>query len=167
VNVLTMDFFVVDAAQSCCVYEVVPSPTAPSGMIEIADCAQNIVPGQGGQLLMDDNVAPPSNPSPADGQTVVPTNTPLSWDTAGWPCFWLGHYNVYFGTSPDPPLFWSGIETSFSPGQLQPATTYYWHVDEVYGQDCTMSSGPSWSFTTEQPVPAMPSTWGAIKALYE
>ena len=34
----------------------------------------------------------------------------------------------------------------FSPGLLQPNTTYYWRVDAV--TDSEIVSGPVWSFTT-------------------
>jgi len=162
-----MTFFVIAPSTACCVYDIVPDPTAPSGQIEIVDCAQNISPGFSQPLLIDDTIVSVGNPSPADGATEVPMSNPLiSWSTGGWPCFWLGHYEVYFGTTPDPPLFWAGIETAFPPGMLQHSTTYYWRVEEKYGQNCTMSAGPLWSFTTEQPIGTTPSTWGAIKALF-
>jgi hypothetical protein len=42
-------------------------------------------------------------------------------------------------------------ETTFAPGDLQPATTYYWRVDEV-GPGDVVKAGEVWSFTTIAPV---------------
>lgn len=168
VHVLTIDIFVFSTPPSCCVYEVVPDPLAPSGQIEITDCASNVNPGFGEPLLADAAaVVPPSNPIPADGATFVTLNPTPSWTSNGWPCFWLGQWDVYFGTSPDPPFFTSGIDNIFFPGFLQTGTTYYWRIEQRLGGLCLMNSGPVWSFTTTMPVVTKHSTWGNIKALYE
>jgi YD repeat-containing protein len=47
-------------------------------------------------------------------------------------------YFIYFGTSPAPPLVFSGWTTNWSPGKLRGWTTYYWQVaarDSYNAQD--------------------------------
>lgn len=89
----------------------------------------------------------PSNPSPADGATNVSLNITLSWecnDPDGDPLT----YDVYFGTTTDPPLVAENITSpTYDPGPLQEATTYYWKVFVWDGSSGKYS--PVWSFTTE------------------
>ena len=42
-------------------------------------------------------------------------------------------------------------ETTFDPNGLEPATTYYWRVDELLGGNA-IQTGPVWTFTTFLPV---------------
>lgn len=81
---------------------------------------------------------PPDNPgnrSPADGAVGIATSgAKISW--YGGP--WAHLYDVYFGTTPDPPLFASDLalgpsentsqNQSFSLPALAPGTTYYWRI---------------------------------------
>jgi hypothetical protein len=57
----------------------------------------------------------------------------------------------------------------FDPGPLEPYTTYYWRAGN-WCVGCYHGEGAisdTWSFTTGAgPVPAEPSTWGRVKALY-
>ncbi len=91
--------------------------------------------------LLQGNITPRA-PSPVDGAVDVVHTPTLSW-IAG-----AATYDVYFGTSSNPPLVSSNqTESSYSPAQLEFTTTYYWRVvsrDSV-GPDV---SGPVWSFTT-------------------
>jgi phosphatidylserine/phosphatidylglycerophosphate/cardiolipin synthase-like enzyme len=77
----------------------------------------------------------PSNRGPADGAVgVATTGVRLSW--YGGP--WAHVYDIYFGTSSDPPLFAANValgpsETtsqnqSFALPTLAPGTTYYWKI---------------------------------------
>ena len=107
---------------------------------------------------------PPDLPvyfAPADGATVAATtNVVLQWNAG----LWAHLYDIYFGTTPDPPLLIANRELGPSqhstdyraftiPGTLQPGTRYYWrvvsktmaHVEQV---------GPVWSFTTAGTTPA-------------
>jgi len=92
------------------------------------------------------------NPQPANGATDVAMATILSWTTADN----AASHQVYLGldkdtarsadtTSPE----YKGSKAlgaeSYDPGLLDPDTTYYWHVDEVYGGNPV--KGPVWSFT--------------------
>jgi Matrixin len=93
--------------------------------------------------------APASSPSaatlfsPVNGATGVSTNATLTWSTATG----AASYDVYFGTSSNPPLFRSGLlSTSVSANKLSGSTTYYWRV--VARNSNGDSASPTWSFTT-------------------
>jgi YD repeat-containing protein len=91
----------------------------------------------------------PINLSPANGAIDVSATPTLSWTGGGDPD--AGDqvvYDVYLGTSSNPPLV--SIETGFSyTAQLEPATTYYWKVVSRDNHNA-QTSGPVWSFTTEE-----------------
>jgi len=87
------------------------------------------------------------SPNPADGAEFVDLNVQLKW-TAG-----LGtilHY-VFFGDNFDEvsnaATGTKNGTTSYSPGPLKLAKTYYWRVDESDGFETY--KGQVWSFTTE------------------
>ena len=91
--------------------------------------------------------AQPSNPSPGNGTANQNINTTLSWtctDPDGGPLT----YDVYFGTTSNPPLV-SGNQTgtSYSPSQLNNSTTYYWKIVAKNNQGGTTAS-PVWNFST-------------------
>ena len=70
-----------------------------------------------------------TNPGIPDGATNVTLTPTLSWNAASDPNPGdVVVYYVYFGTSPNPPLAFSGSTTNWLPGQLQARTTYYWYV---------------------------------------
>jgi hypothetical protein len=101
---------------------------------------------------------PPDRPKshlPADGTTAVAlTGAYLEW--YGGP--WAHLYDVYFGTSPTPPLLAAnlalGPSTSSSVKQrynlpaLQPGTTYYWRIVSKTMANKTASSDIVRRFTT-------------------
>ena len=87
-----------------------------------------------------------TNPSPANGSSEVGLSTIVSWSVGSL----ATSHNVYFGTdsTPDENEFQGNqTGTSFDPGTLANATTYYWHVDEVNSNGTTQ--GITWNFTTE------------------
>ncbi|MCP4230182.1 MAG: hypothetical protein GY771_08535 [bacterium] len=92
-----------------------------------------------------------SNPSPADGATDVSVEADLGW--SGGSLAFSGEagtytYDLYFGTSTTPPLVASGLTSStYDPGAMNNAVTYYWRVDTKSGGQTT--TGDVWSFTTE------------------
>jgi len=58
-------------------------------------------------------------------------------------------YNVYFGTSTNPPLVSSGQSTtSYEPGTMNFNTTYFWKI-VAFDNHSASTIGPIWSFTTE------------------
>ncbi|MDQ1352871.1 MAG: hypothetical protein QG657_3177 [Acidobacteriota bacterium] len=87
--------------------------------------------------------AVPSNPSPPDGSTICFTpNLTLTWTANG-----ATFYDVYFGTSPTPPL----VATTFTPSMnvmTFSAGTYYWRIT---AKNCGETPGPTWRFTVITP----------------
>ena len=99
-------------------------------------------------------VPPRSSYNPSiDGITILETSANLSWAAGFAPIM----HQVYFGSdadqvanAADAPLV---MDIGYDTGELQPATTYYWRVDEFYGADTV--KGQVWSFST---VPVLPMT---------
>ncbi len=90
----------------------------------------------------------PSNPFPTNGAIDQPVNLTISWsctDPDGDPLT----FDVYFGTSNNPPLASSNQpNASFNPGSLDTSTTYYWQIVAKDNQGAS-TTGPVWNFTTE------------------
>lgn len=107
----------------------------------------------GGAPQPPDPPDPASAPNPGDAATGVAVDTQVSW-SAG---VGTDSHDVYFGISnPLSVIDLKGNQagTSFDPGPLDYATTYYWRVDEVNADGTTR--GPTWSFTTESEPAALP-----------
>ncbi|MEZ6005631.1 MAG: zinc metalloprotease [Planctomycetota bacterium] len=85
----------------------------------------------------------PTSPSPANGATAVATNVSLGWAASTG----ATGYNVYFGTTSNPPLAASVSGTSWAPTGLANSTTYFWRV--VANNSAGSTSSATWSFTTE------------------
>jgi phosphatidylserine/phosphatidylglycerophosphate/cardiolipin synthase-like enzyme/regulation of enolase protein 1 (concanavalin A-like superfamily) len=110
----------------------------------------------------------PKNKLPAAGsQLPAGTTAKLTW--FGGP--WAHNYDVYFGTTPTPPLVAANLNLgpslttttnqSYTTPVLAAGTTYYWRI--VSKTMANLSApGPVWSFTTPavQPGP-LPSGWSA------
>ncbi|MFH1101250.1 MAG: Ig-like domain-containing protein [Methanobacteriota archaeon] len=100
----------------------------------------------------------PSNPVPANGATDVNINTDLSW-TGGDPD--PGDtvtYDVYFGTVNPPPLVSPDVaQSTYHPGPLNHATTYYWKIVSKDNHGAS-TAGPVWHFTTQVPPNSPPYT---------
>jgi hypothetical protein len=103
---------------------------------------------------------PPTSPtyaSPANLASGQPTSVTLSWDGGTWSHL----YDIYFGSTPNPPLVASnqeignpepGVMESFTVSNLTPGTTYYWRiVGKTWAQ--MTNSGPTWSFATAGTAP--------------
>ncbi len=94
--------------------------------------------------------SPPGSPRPLDplnGAQAVPLDVIVRWMAADIDDDPLV-FDLYFGTSPTPPLVATDFAlTEYSPGQLSYETTYYWRVvaRDPLGQE---TSGPVWSFVT-------------------
>jgi hypothetical protein len=86
------------------------------------------------------------NPNPIDGAELVDPNTTLSW-MAG---FGAKLHTVYFGADHDTVANATGgiptLATTYDPGPVEFAKTYYWRVDEFDGVNTY--KGDIWSFTT-------------------
>ncbi len=86
----------------------------------------------------------PSDPSPLHGAMGLSTSLTLSWA----PTPNATSYDVYFGTSTNPPLVGNVASPSYPVSGLTPKTLYYWKV--VAKNDCggNSTSGPVWNFST-------------------
>jgi hypothetical protein len=105
---------------------------------------------------------PPTSPayaSPLNGASgQSPTSVTLKWEGGPWAHF----YDIYFGTSSNPPLLVSnqqigspdpGVGEKYTVSNLQPGTTYYWRIVSKTWAQIT-NSGPVWSFTTSGTPPS-------------
>ena len=111
---------------------------------------------------------PPDAPKPklpAWGGTIATTTTALKW--YGGP--WAHNYDIYFGTSPTPPLLAANVNLgpsatpttyqSYTTPQLAPGATYYWKIVSKTMANLA-APGPVWSFTTGAPAPtSLPAGW--------
>jgi hypothetical protein len=94
------------------------------------------------------------DPMPADGSNTASPAVALAWSKGTNA---LTHH-LYFGDNLDAVTQGAAdvdkgtlTETTFAPGDLAPATTYYWRVDEI-GPGDVVKAGGVWSFTTVVPV---------------
>ncbi|MHC4584689.1 MAG: hypothetical protein ACYS3N_09170 [Planctomycetota bacterium] len=99
-------------------------------------------------------------PDPADSGEAVAVNASLSW-TQG---YGAKLHTVYFGDNFDDVNNAAGGlpqgGTTYSPGELKMAKTYYWRVDEF--DAFTTYKGNVWSFTTEGAVASLNPANGAV-----
>jgi uncharacterized repeat protein (TIGR02543 family) len=97
----------------------------------------------------------PSDPSPSNGATGQPTSLTLSWSNTSN----TDSYDVYFGTSSNPPYVGNTTSLSYPQSGLSYSTTYYWKT--VARNNCgNFTSGSVWSFTIGSapcPTPGTPS----------
>ena len=94
----------------------------------------------------------PSSPYPANGATNVAITTTLTWQCYDEDGDTIT-YDVYFGTSTNPPKVASNITSnSYNPEMLQYSTTYYWRI-VAWDEHGAKNSSETWHFTTEAYVP--------------
>ena len=100
---------------------------------------------------------PPDAPAytgPANGATQVPTSgVTLSWNGG----LWAHIYDIYFGTTSNPPLLAGNVQLgpsqyssdykTYALPALQPGTTYYWKIVSKT-MAYVPANGVVWSFTT-------------------
>ena len=101
----------------------------------------------------------PSNPTPADQATNITLKPTLQW-TSQDPGSLPMTYDLYFGTSANPPLLESNQPASgltqykIDWFQLAHGTQYYWRV-VLKNVASLETSGPVWSFTTGTDLPPL------------
>ena len=93
----------------------------------------------------------PSNPSPSDGATNISINPMLSWSA----CSNTESYNVYFGTSFNPPYLGNTANLNYALNNLASNTTYFWRIVAMNNCD-NFTNGPVWSFKTGCQSPGAP-----------
>ncbi|MHC4496278.1 MAG: PA14 domain-containing protein, partial [Planctomycetota bacterium] len=113
-------------------------------------------------LVRSFSIAPRTayNPNPADGGEFVNQNVELGWE----PGFGAMLHYVYFGDNFDDVNNAAGGlpqgTTTYTPGPLKLAKTYYWRVDEFNG--LVKHKGDVWSFTTDGAVSSPEPSNGAV-----
>ncbi len=108
---------------------------------------------QAAVAVAENNAPPltPSNPSPVDQATNVPVTPTLFWTGGDPDSADIVTYDVYFGSTSNPPLVSEGQSaTNYSPGSLN-GKVYYWRVvaRDEHGFE---TEGPTWIFSTENDV---------------
>ncbi len=99
----------------------------------------------------------PDNPVPANDSLDVSTTTTLSWSFEN-PDNIQTTFDLYFGSEADLQVDPIGLDTtSYSPDTLEYNTTYYWKVVARNDQN-QETSGPIWSFTTQDVLDPDPGT---------
>ncbi|MGA2071725.1 MAG: hypothetical protein ABSG97_10285, partial [Sedimentisphaerales bacterium] len=78
-----------------------------------------------------------SNPSPADAATDVNVTPILSWTADPN----ATSHDVYFGTASPGTSQGNQAGTTFNPGTLANATTYYWRIEALTIKKCTVTAG--------------------------
>lgn len=83
-------------------------------------------------------------PTPRSGSyDIAAANVMLRW----LPSLKAKKSIVYFGKGKNPPLHSVRMKSMVQMGRLEPATRYFWRVDEITGADTL--TGPLWHFTTQ------------------
>ena len=84
--------------------------------------------------------------APAEGVEEKALDVTLRWSNGTKDYFGSIRYNVFMGTSPDDleEIASDLYETSFTPEEIAPNTTYYWRVDAL--NDTGVTEGEVWSF---------------------
>jgi len=111
--------------------------------------------------LAGDFPNPATAPTPANGALNVSVSPTLSWAAGSGATV----HNVYFGTTNSPAFQVAQATTSFVPGPLAPATTYFWRIDEKDAASGATTKGNLWSFKTAASGPA-PTVYQAENATF-
>jgi hypothetical protein len=103
------------------------------------------------------------DPIPADGADSIETDVTLSWMGG----LGASMHSVYFGDNFDEVVNAVGNPlksiTTYNPGPLKTANTYYWRVDEhIVGRNRKILKGNVWSFATQGAVGDPSPTNGAV-----
>jgi phosphatidylserine/phosphatidylglycerophosphate/cardiolipin synthase-like enzyme len=107
----------------------------------------------------------PKNKLPASGGTVSTSTATLTWYAGPW----AHNYDIYFGTSPTPPLLAANVNLGpsantsvmqkYTTPQLAPGTTYYWKIVSKTMANVA-AAGTVWNFTTAASAPtSLPAGW--------
>jgi len=139
-------------------YHKYKDPGVYSVTLEAKDTDGLISQKHGSVEVTFTNASPlaPSNPDPTDESPAESTAQKLRW-TASDPDGDPVTYDVYFGTTANPPLVVSGIDKAeYDPGYLEYSTQYYWKVVAKDNHGLS-TSGPVWTFTTFEVVNHMDS----------
>lgn len=130
------------------------------GIMNVTVTKHNYLPNKSTAQVIGNNLPPnqPSAPNPADGATNIPLTADLSW-TGGDPNQGdIVTYDVYFGTSSNPPMVANNHSgTTYNPGVLAYITTYHWKII-AWDNHGASTVGSIWSFTTKANSPPVYGT---------
>jgi len=104
---------------------------------------------------------PPGSPEyklPYDSSEIVPENATLSWAAATDPNpgDTIAGYDIYFGTTSNPPLVVSDhTDTHYLVGNLDTDTTYYWKIVARDNHGAQSPGSPVWFFKTYDHAPVV------------
>ena len=108
---------------------------------------------------------PPSYSQPANGASGLSQSVTLAWHAG----YWAHLYDIYLGTSADPPLLAANVELGPSTSSsdlvrytvqgLAPGTTYFWRIVSKTAAGVSRSGGTAWSFQTGGAPAPLPSGW--------
>ena len=160
-HVLTVLYQKSSPTAPCCELQIKPAEAQAD--VQFADCGfelRTLAP-RSGFINADatcacssgSNLAPsvPTNPLPFSGAGNVRTDVSLTWEASD-PEHDALHYDLYLGTSPNPPLVASNLTVaSYAPPSLAERTLYYWKV-VAFDSGNHSTEGPVWNFTTTMPV---------------
>jgi hypothetical protein len=94
-------------------------------------------------LMAGPTFTPPTDPTPGDGATGLPTNLTAQWY---FPPV-APQFQVYLGTSASSlPFYETGTSPQAQFSNLNPGTRYFWQVVAIVGNQ--RATGMVWSFTT-------------------
>jgi hypothetical protein len=100
----------------------------------------------------------PYDPIPSNHATDVNINTDLGWTGGDPDPYDTVTYSVYFGTTNPPQIVVSNQSiTTYDPGTLNHATTYYWRI-VAWDNHGASASSPIWDFTTHNDPPNIPTS---------
>jgi hypothetical protein len=135
------------------------SPSS-GGLMNVTVTKHNYLPNKSTAQVTSDNLPPyqPSAPNPVNGATNVPLTADLSW-TGGDPNQGdIVTYDVYFGTSSNPPMVMNNQSgTAYDLGTLSYMTTYHWKI-VAWDNHGASTVGTLWSFTTNANNPVVYGT---------
>lgn len=147
-----------------------------SGIMNVTVTKHNYIPSETTAQVAGGNLPPnqPSSPTPSNNAINVSLTTNLSW-TGGDPNpNDTVTYDVYFGTSSNPPKVISNQSaTTYDLGVLNYNTTYHWKIVSWDNHNAS-TIGPLWVFTTVvnypptfgTPSPANGSTWNPLSFIW-
>ncbi|MFA1610051.1 GLUG motif-containing protein [Halobellus rubicundus] len=97
-------------------------------------------------VVESSSLQPPSNPSPTDAASNIPTDSILEWESNNPDSV---SYDIYLEKGDQTPALVAEdqSDTSYDPAGLEAGTTYYWKIVAEDGQGNTVESN-LWSFTT-------------------
>lgn len=129
------------------------APTIANGKVYIGTQTQLAVYGLYGPPPVAAELVSPDN-----GATAISLTPALNWNAVSG----AASYDVYFGTSPSPPMVTNTTATSYSPPALRINTVYYWMIAARNFGGATPSA--TWSFTTVN-TPGSPALLTAVTGI--